>query len=208
MESECKRTCMDLDVNQTRRFFLAGTVAFPTPFPTAGGISIEDGNFQLPDNANKAKNGEKKGKQNNGEQMETVPFVVVQENTGLKQATIRVVRESDVRAIFFPGVWVETDKGRMFRFAKREYVDDLEEGEWFLGPQINADEITRRLKLHERGIDITCRDSGVRGIVFVPEHRRVVTIHECAQTAGDTAMEIRGNCMTRGNCMIPWSSTY
>jgi hypothetical protein len=194
---------LDLDVNQTRRFYLSGTVAFPTPFPTADGISIEDGSFQLPDDANKWRNGEKKDKQNNGEQMETVPFVVVQENTGLQQATIRVVRESDVRAIFFPGVWVDTDKGRKFIFAEREYVHDLEQGEWFLGPQITAKEITGRLKLDERGTDIACRDSGVRGIVFVPEHRRVVTIHEFAQTAGDAATDIRGNYMIRGNCMMP-----
>ena len=207
MESECKPTGMDLDINQTRRFYLAGTVAFPTPFPSAGGISIEDGSFQLPVDANKSNNGEKKVKQNNREQTETVPFVVVQENTGLKQVTIRVIRESDVRAIFFPGVWVDTDKGRIFRFAEREYVHDLEEGEWFLGPQINAGEITRRLHLRERGIDITCRDSGVRGIVFVPENQRVVTIHESAQTAGDTVMEMRGDCM-RGNCLISWPSTY
>jgi hypothetical protein len=207
MESECERTRMDLDVKQTRRFYLAGTVAFPTPFPTVGGISIEDGSFQLPDDAKKGRNGEKNDKRTNGEEMETVPFVVVQENTGLQQATIRVVRESDVRAIFFPGVWVDTDKGRIFRFSEREYVHELEEGEWFLGPQINADEITRRLKLRERGKDITCRDSGVRGIVFVPEHRRVVTIHECALTAAETALEIRGNCI-RGNCVSYWPSSY
>jgi len=208
MESECKHTFLDLDIKQTRRFYLAGTVAFPTPFPTAGGISIEQGRFHLPDDGNKGRNGDKKNKQDNGEGIETVPFVVVEENTGLMQSTIRVVRESDVRAIFFPGVWVDTDKGRVFKFAEEEYVHDLEQGQWFLGPQITVDNIIKRLKLDDRGTDIGCRDSGVRGIVFVPEHRRVVTIHERAQTAGDAAMKIRGDCMMRGDCMPRWSSSY
>jgi hypothetical protein len=195
VESECKQTCMDLDVKQTRRFYLAGTVAFPTPFPSAGGISIEDGSFQFPDDGDKENNGEKKDKENNGGKKDKVTFVVVQEKSGVRQATTRVVHKSDVAAIFFPGVWVDTDEGPVFRFAERERVHDLEEGEWFLGPQIKVTKITTRLKLAQRNIDITSRDSGVRGIVFVPEHRPVLTVYECAQTAGDAAMEIRGQCM-------------
>jgi hypothetical protein len=207
MESEHKRSCLELDAHQTRRFYLAGTVAFPAPFPATGPISIEGGSFQLPDDDSNGRIEEKKSKRDGGAQPEGEPFVVVQEGSGLANATIRVVRESDVRAIFFPGVWVDADKGRIFIFAQEEYVDNLERGEWFLGPQINADEISKRLKLHERGIDITCRYSGVRGIVFVPEHRRVVTIHETAQLAVDAVLKIRGNCSTWGPCM-PRISTY
>jgi len=201
MVSESTPTCMDLDIQQTRRFYLAGTVAFPTPFPSAGGISIEDGSFKLSDNGDKGNCGDMKDKEQNGEKKERVTFVVVQEKTGVDEATIRVVRKSDVAAIFFPGVWVDTDNDPVFQFTERERVHDLDEGEWFLGPQIKATKITTRLKLDQRHVDITRRDSGVRGIVFVPEHRPVLTIYECAQAAGDAAMELTGHCMAlRGHC--------
>jgi hypothetical protein len=37
---------MDLDLRQTRRLYLAGTVAFPTPFPSSGIISFEAGHLK------------------------------------------------------------------------------------------------------------------------------------------------------------------
>ena len=196
MESENKQACLDLDSKQTRRFYLAGTAAFPTPFPSAGGISIEEGSLLLSDDTDKVNSGEKKDKENNGDKRERATFVVVQEKTGLEEATIRVVRKSDVAAIFFPGVWVDTDHGPVFRFTERERVHDLEEGEWFLGPQIKAAKITTRLKLDRSNVDITRRDSGVRGIVFVPEHRPVLTVSECAQAAGAAEMVIMGPCFS------------
>jgi hypothetical protein len=167
---------MDLDIKQTRRIFLAGTVAFPTPFPSAGGISIEEGSFRLSEDRQRA------------------TFVVVQEKSPIRESTIRVVQISHVAAIFFPGVWVDTDKGPVFRFAKQDGVHDLDEGEWFVGPHVETGRIVARLKLAESNIDITRRDSGVRGIVFVQEHRPLLTIDECAQSAGEAAMEMRGHC--------------
>jgi hypothetical protein len=196
MESECKQACMDLDFKQSRRFYLAGTVAFPTPFPSAGGISIEDGSLLLSVDRDEVNHGEKKDKENNEEKRERVVFVVVQETTGVEKATTRVVRKSDVAAIFFPGEWIDTDNGPVFRFAEPECVHDLEHGEWFLGPQIKVSKITTRLKLDQIKVDITRRDSGVRGIVFVPEDRSVLTIHECAQSAGNAVMNVRGHCIS------------
>ena len=37
---------MDLDYRQTRRLYLAGTVAFSTPYPSSGIISFEAGNLK------------------------------------------------------------------------------------------------------------------------------------------------------------------
>ena len=37
---------MKLDYRQTRRLYLAGTVAFPSPYPSCGIISFESGNSQ------------------------------------------------------------------------------------------------------------------------------------------------------------------
>jgi hypothetical protein len=152
-------------------------VPFPTPYPTAGGISIEEGSFHFSNEKHNA------------------TFVVIQENTTVEESTIRVVPNSNVAAIFFPGVWVETEGRRVFQFAKREGVHDLDEGEWFLGPHIDAAKIMTRLKLTESNIDITRRDSGVRGIVFVPENLPVLTINQYAETAGDAAMDVRGHCL-------------
>ena len=163
---------MNLDSRQTRRLYLAGTVAFPTPFPTSGGISFEDGSLLRSDNGEK----------------ENVAFVVVQEKTRTEQSTIRVVRKSDVVAMFCPGYWLDTDQGRVFRFFEGDSVYDLEQGEWFLGSDINAPEISTRLKLNtdQHNVDITRRDSGARGLAFVPENSPVITITvtECTQTAG------------------------
>jgi hypothetical protein len=194
MESECKTTCMDLGVKQSRRFYLAGAVAFPTPFPSAGAISIEEGSLLLSGETDRPNGGEKKEKEANGEKRERMTFVVVQEMSRIGEATIRIFRKSDVAAIFFPGFWVDTDKGKVFKFSRRNHVHDLEKGEWFLGPHVKASKITSRLKLDQSNIDIADRDSPVRGMVFVPEHLPVLTVYECAQASGDAALDIEGHC--------------
>ena len=168
---------MDLDSRQTRRLYLAGTVAFPTPFPTAGSISIEDGSLFY--------SGVPQG----------TAFVVVQEESGRTRAAIRLVREDDVAAIFFPGVWVETEGKSVFRFAKQ--ADDLEQGEWFLNPEINADQISERFSINVRS-----RDSGARGIAFVPEHLPLMTINERAETAG-SAGELSTRWIDKMGCDCP-----
>jgi hypothetical protein len=140
---------------------LAGTVAFPKPFPSAGAFSVEDGPLSHTTGARSTK------------------FVVLQEKSRLEEETARSVLKEDVAAIFFPGVWEDTDQGHVFRFAEQDRVHDLEKGEWFLNPEIDAETISRQLN-----IDIRRRDSRARGIIFVPESRPVLTNHEFTQPAG------------------------
>jgi hypothetical protein len=146
---------LDLNFQQTRRLSLAGTVPLPTLFPSAENISVEDGRFSRLE----------------GGQKERATFVVVKEKIGLDKTAFHAVLKADVTAIFFPGVWVDGDLGRVFRFAEQDCVHDLDQGEWFLNPDLRADKISTRL-----GIDITLRDSGARGIIFVPETKPVITI--------------------------------
>jgi hypothetical protein len=127
---------MDLDYRQTRRLYLAGTVPFPMLFPTVGTITIEDGNLSY---------------SNNG-QIITKLLVIVREKPGPEHATTRVILAKHVAAIFFPA-------------GEGNRVDDFEDGEWVLGPNIRA-------------------DADRRGIVFVPEYRPVLTNNEITQTAG------------------------
>jgi hypothetical protein len=161
---------MDLDSKQTRRLYLAGTVAFPTPFPTAGGISVEMGSTSpCP-----------------GRSPDLAEFVVIQEKSDHHNSVYRVVRKEDVAAIFFPGDWKNSDRGRVFRFTKRYGVRDFERGEWFLASDIDADTISKRFEL-----DIRSRDSGAKGIVFVPRDRAVLTYKVLSQTAGATCRRRR-----------------
>src|SRR6476646_7953542 len=105
---------MDLNSRQTRRLFLAGTVALPMPFPATGVISIEDGTLLF----------------SAGGQTKPTTFVVVQENSGREPATLRVVLAQDVAAIFFPGAWgIASDQSRVFRFEGGGRVEDFEQGE-------------------------------------------------------------------------------
>ncbi len=175
MDVDPKKPRIDLDIRQTRRLHLAGSVAFPTPFPSVGGISIEKGSLR----------------RSAGGNSQDEAFVIVREESGLEQATSRVFLQEDVAGIFFPGVWVETDKERKFRFAEQDFAYDLEKGEWFLKPHIDAHEINMKLKT-----DITDPESGARGIAFVPEDEPVLTITESTQTAGtaDEASPVLKGC--------------
>ena len=154
---------MDLDSLQTRRFYLAGTVAFPAPFPGAGEISIKSGSVS---------------RSADGKRNDQV-FVILHEESGFNRTVKRVFLKDDVAAIFIPGAATDTDQGRRFRFAERDSVRDLENGEWILNADIDVDKISQRL-----GIDIRSPTSGARGIVFVPEQRPVLTITELTQPAG------------------------
>ena len=195
MESRCEHNRLDLDVRRTRSMLLAGTAAFPMPFPSAGSISIEDGSFSFPPEVAKlpVEKGKGKGGGEKKKEKEDVTFVVVEEKPAIDGGTLRVIRQSDVTAIFFPGVWVDD---KIFRFAEPDGVRDLDEGVWFHGSEVSADRIAARLKLDNQGMDIHCRRSGVRGIVFVGDERPVLTIHERVETANDTSMKIRGHCFS------------
>jgi hypothetical protein len=166
MDLASRQTRRDLDSRQTRRLFLAGTVAFPMPFPSIGTISIEDGDLLY----------------SPGGQSQPTTFVVVREIPGSERATLRVMQAEDVAAIFFAGGWeTSPDGSRVFRFERGGRVEDFEQGEWFLNPEIDAKTIFDRLK-----IDVKQSDSDARGVVFVPEQRPVLTISEVTQTAGST----------------------
>ena len=78
---------MDLDCRQTRRLYLAGTVAFPTPFPSNGIISFESGNLKYAA----------------GEPAKVKVWVVVQEYSHRDRTIIRAILQEDVAAIFIPG---------------------------------------------------------------------------------------------------------
>jgi hypothetical protein len=159
-----KEPIMDLDIRQTRRLYLAGTVAFPMPFPATGVISIEHGSLPLSPDC----------------QSQHTTFVVVQDSPGHERSTLRIILAKDVAAIFFPGAWeTDSDQSRVFRFKRNGRVEDFERGEWFLNPEIDAKKILDKLNS-----DVTRRDSDARGVVFVPENRPVLSISEVTQTAG------------------------
>jgi hypothetical protein len=153
---------MDLEFPQARRLYLAGSVAFPTPFPTVGTITTKLGDLSV----SPAGKGE------------DALLVIVDDEPGLGDATTRVMLAAHVSAIFIY-------KGEGNR------VDDFENGEWILGSLIKADR-----KSEKPRTDAARAHPRRRGIVFLPEHRPVLTITECAQTAGATgaALFAKGGC--------------
>src|SRR5262245_33342988 len=154
---------LDLAYRQTRRLYLAGTVAFPIPFPSSGIISFESGNLKYAaEEPAKAK-----------------VWVVVQEYFHRDRTIIRAILQEDVAAIFIPGTRKSNGK---FRISREAVVDDLERGEWFVDSEVNSAAITARLEL-PKGHDINSRDSKLRGIVFVPEDAHVLNIGELNETA-------------------------
>ena len=154
---------MDLDYRQTRRLYLAGTVAFPIPYPSSGIISFESGNLKYAAN----------------EPAKVKVWVVVQEYSHRDRTIIRAILQEDVAAIFIPGTW--KSKGE-FRISRKTVVDDLEAGEWFVDSDVNSAAISARLEL-SKGNEITSRDSKLRGIVFVAKDARVLSIAEMTETA-------------------------
>ena len=82
-------------------------------------------------------------------------------------------------AIFIPGTRKSNGK---FRISRKEVVDDLEKGEWFVDSDVNSAAISARLEL-SNGDEITSRDSKLRGLVFVAKDTRVLSISEMIVTA-------------------------
>ena len=172
---------MDLDFQQTRRFFLAGTVAFPTPCMTTGIISFQPCNWTMAAGADKLSD----------------DVVAVQEPCEGNLHCIRIMRRSDVAAIFIPGK--PNDEG-MFQNAADTYLKDMDEGEWFVASDAHPNAITERLRL--RGVDITRPDSGLRGVVYLPATARVLNILEMAATAAESCGDIwTGAQFIRGTCL-------
>lgn len=171
---------MDFDARQTRRFVLAGTVAFPKPYPSIGTISFEKGRFKYsPDHDPKHED-----------------LVVVQERSRGSRLLIRIFLRRHLATIFVPGEKSGEDR---FRISCKKWVNDSRNGEWFLESDINPDEVRKRLDLGDA--DITSRESVLRGIVYVAESRPVLTVLEEATLAFDSRelammipMETRTQC--------------
>jgi len=161
--------------SQTRRLFLAGTVAFPMPFPGIGTVSIEKALLRL------SSRRKRRGRS----------FVVVQEKQRRDQSVIRIIRMRDVSAIFFPGEYSRKgDPTSKFSFSDCDRVDDFDQGQWFLNGHINVETIRAGLNITVE--EFTRRNSKARGVVFVPENRPVLSITEVTQTAGATSYEPLG----------------
>lgn len=157
---------MDLDSRQTRRMFLVGTVAFPTPFPSVGTISFETGNMSYPTN----------------ESPMAKELVVVQEFSQHSRSMVRALLQQHVAAIFIPGF---RDGQGEFRISREASVDDFEQGMWFVDFDVTAATIRARLNRSEQD-DFTTRSSILRGIVFVAKNAPVLSIAEMTETAAAT----------------------
>jgi hypothetical protein len=155
---------MDLNARQTRQMLLAGTVPFPSKFPSTGTISFEAGSLSYSKGRDRAPTG----------------FVIVQERSRGKRTVIRAFLQSDVAGIFIPG---RRRSDGYFRVSRKKWAGNYDRGEWFLGDDACADTISSRLKLRG-GADVTSRDSLLRGIVFVSAGKPVLTVTQEVTTAG------------------------
>ena len=162
---------MDLDFGKTRALYLAGTVAFPLCRSNSGEVWFENCAVQY-------RGG-----------VETSKFLFVHEASSAGRDTTRLVKANHVAAVFFPGCWEEREGRRKYRFSDEAY--DLEEGEWFFGPDMTAERIHETLR-----VDILDRAAGAKGVVFVPESRAVFTLDEWAETAIQVSFA-QGGCDPR-----------
>jgi hypothetical protein len=151
---------MELEDGKLRAMHLAGTVALPFRYSATGEIWFEKRELKY------------------RSVTRNVDLIYVYEKDLNDQESTRFVLNEHVEAMFFPGAKEGRGSSSTFRFA--EEACDLKKGVWFLGPDVNAKTIKEVLK-----IDIYRRDSGARGIIFVPEIRAVYSMDEWAQTAGE-----------------------
>jgi hypothetical protein len=151
-----------LDEGKLRAMHLAGTVAFPLSFAMTGSIWFEKRTLEYHSTTRH------------------VDLVYVYEKDMHDQESTRFVLSEHVEAIFFPGSKEGRGGSATYRFA--DAASDLEKGVWFLGPDVNAKTIKEVLK-----IDVYQRDSGAKGIIYVPEIRAVYSMDEWAQTASEVS---------------------
>jgi hypothetical protein len=166
---------MDLDFRQTRELLVAGAVAFPTPFPSTGTIALRTSDLiYFPNERPKRKD-----------------LVIVHEyHPGTR--IVRLMLQEDVSAIFVAGS--RDDQGN-FRTSHKPSVDDFDEGVWFLDSDVN--EATVRQRLNVPHDDISSESSILRGIVFIPENRRILRIIESSHTAGADDQLLATCCTSR-----------
>ena len=151
---------MELENGKLRAMHLAGTVALPLSYSTTGEIWFEKRELKYRTMTRK------------------VDLIYVYEKDSHDQESTRFVLNEHVEAIFFSGTKEGRGSSSTFRFANE--ACDPDKGAWFLGPDVNAKTIKEVLK-----IDIYRRDSGARGIIYVPEIKAVYSMDEWAQTAGE-----------------------
>lgn len=92
--------------------------------------------------------------------------VIIREEPGPDDATTRIVLVEHVTAIFLSA-------------AEGNQVENFEDGVWLLGPNVKHEKLAEQLEAER-----VRRGSDPRGIVFIPEYRPVLTIHESTQKAG------------------------
>ena len=165
---------MKLNSALSRRLMLAGTVEFPTPYPTVGTISIETHQVHYPPD----------------DRVEEEVFVVVQELQHLSESVTRVIAKEHVAAIVFVGgggkKGAKEDKGNDENgFARCAESFDAETCIWFLKPDIDLKKIAKHLGIGAEAL--AGRDSPARGIVFVPEFAPVLSMCESTQIAAEAA---------------------
>lgn len=106
---------LELDPLETRRMYLAGTVPFPTPFPTVGTVTINDSKLSF---------------QVLGEV--EVPTLIVEDPVRFDNKVVRTVFLKDVAAIFRPQL--PEDQGCTDPCGKKSV--DFENGTWYLGKEV------------------------------------------------------------------------
>ncbi len=176
---------MSLDQPRARRLHVAGSTAFPTPFPALGTISIEDATVD---------DGTGRGCLRR--------FVVVQSDGDYNHRRTHVIGEEHVVAIFLPKKRrrrdaVDLDKGKWFLFPRIVQTSD---GHRILDVGIDPKEIGRALGVKAKRL--RRRSSPARGIVFVRSGAPVIHIQEhygVASSACDSTVAYGCDC----DCFYP-----
>lgn len=156
---------MDLSPQQARRFFLSGTVAFPTPFLSSGIISFETNNWTL----------------GVGQPALATNFVVVQEHAAGDRTIVRVIKQEDVAALFVPGEMI----GSQFEVSNSPTIDNLEQGLWFYNTKVDVEAIQQVIQ-PKPDTSFHNRTSSLRGIAYALASAQIWNIAEIPSTAAES----------------------
>lgn len=176
---------MDLSPQQARRFFLSGTVAFPTPFLSSGIISFETNNWTL----------------GVGQPALATSFVVVQEVAAGAGTIVRVIKQEDVAALFVPGEMV----GSEFEVSNSATIDNLEQGLWFYNTKVDVEAIQQAIK-PKPDTSFLNRSSSLRGIAYVQAGAQIWNVAEIPATAAESChIDWPEPEIGRISCLCRWS---
>lgn len=117
---------MEFDGFHVRRYFLAGTVGFPTPFPSVGEITRSK--LLPPDVGITWADTPWSGEQHKD-------AVVIHQPADSRHSIYRVVLLDDVQAIFAP----DDDNGGASDCMESNTRIDLDQGDWILKPDVNRE---------------------------------------------------------------------